>query len=219
MSIEAHASKGDRRLSEAWIKQGSTAGIISVLAYMGAATGLIGGQAGLSLAFAFGPLLSIGFVGFYYFIKSDRNSPILQISTLFGVIAGSIVNMMLVVQQALFEGVSKADRAAMGAAWSGLNWIQLGLDVSWDIYIGVATVLLGLTMWSHPRFGKIFAIISVGLGVALLVLNMSTFPVPPGDAGSVDIGPFVGLWFLVLAIRVRTSVRWWRRTYLPAEQA
>jgi hypothetical protein len=39
------------------------------------------------------------------------------------------------------------------------------------------------------------------LGVLMLVLNAATFPWPPGEAGLFDIGPFVGTWMLVIAIR------------------
>lgn len=211
MESEPGSTSAKRELSEQWVKYGSTAGILSVLCYLIAAIGILPDFVSLLLAFAFGPLLSIGFIGFYHFIKEHRASVSLQVATLFAIIAGSIVNIMLVVQQALFEGVSKADRDAMGPAWAGLNWIQLGLDVSWDIYISVATLLLGIAMWSHPRLGKFFGVVSIVLGVALLVLNLSTFPTPPGEAGSVDVGPFVGLWFLAIAVRVRTSLPWWRK--------
>ena len=40
------------------------------------------------------------------------------------------------------------------------------------------------------------------LGALLVVLNVVTFPTPPADAGLFDIGPFVGLWYLFLMIRV-----------------
>ena len=210
MTTNDRAGEGTGRLGEAWVVYGSTAGILSVLAYLGAATGVAPDRIGLVLAFAFGPLLSVAFVGLYHFLRVHRNTVALQVATLFGVLAGTVVNMMLVVQQALFVGVPKAAREAMGAAWSGLNWIQLGLDVSWDIYIGVATILLGVAMASHPRFGKIAALVSIGLGAALLALNLAAFPTPPGESGSVDVGPFVGLWYLLLCLRARTSVGWWR---------
>jgi len=210
MTTGDRVGDGTDRLGEAWVVYGSTAGIASVLSYLGAASGVAPDRIGLVLAFAFGPLLSVAFVGLDHFIKVHRTTVALQIATLFGVLAGTIVNMMLVVQQALFVGVPEAAREAMGAAWPGLNWIQLGLDVSWDIYIGVATILLGVAMASHPRFGRIAALVSIGLGAALLVLNLAAFPTPPGESGSVDVGPFVGLWYLLLCLRVRTSVGWWR---------
>ena len=38
------------------------------------------------------------------------------------------------------------------------------------------------------------------LAGGLLVLNMITFPTAPAEAGLMDLGPFVGLWMLVLFI-------------------
>jgi len=87
----------------------------------------------------------------------------------------------------------------------------LGMDVSWDIYIGVATVLLGWAIRRHPRFGPVFSAVTIAIGAVLLLLNLLTFPRPPGEAGSVDVGPLVGLWYLVLSIRVWTSLAWWDR--------
>ena len=126
---------------------------MSVLCYVATVAPILPERARTLAAFTFGPLLSIGFVGFYHFLKPHRNTPLLQIAVIFGVIAGTLVNLMLVVQQALFAGTTVDARQDMGAAWSGFNLVQLGLDVSWDIYIAVATILLGLAIASHPRFG------------------------------------------------------------------
>ncbi len=213
MSAEATAPKDDLTLSASWATVGSTAGILSILAYAGAVMPLLPTRVGLVLAFAFGPLLSFAFVGFYHFLKAHRNSPVLQAAMLCGVLAGTLVNLMLVVQQALFIGTPKADRIAIGPAWSALNKIQLGMDVSWDIYISVATILIGLAIWSHPRFGRAYSLVTITLGSTLLALNLATFPIPPAEAGSFDIGPLVALWFLVLSIRMRLLMKWWKRTY------
>jgi hypothetical protein len=42
----------------------------------------------------------------------------------------------------------------------------------------------------------------------LLVFNLSTFPKPPGDTGLIDVGPLVGLWYLAVALRIWSSMRW-----------
>ena len=34
--------------------------------------------------------------------------------------------------------------------------------------------------------------------------------------GLFDVGPFVGLWFVVLSLRMLYSVRWWTDRYVPA---
>ena len=46
------------------------------------------------------------------------------------------------------------------------------------------------------------------IAVALAVANLAVFPEPPGQAGSVDLGPVIGLWYLVVTIRLAGSGRW-----------
>jgi len=132
----------------------------------------------------------------------------IQASMIFGVIAGTIVNMMIVVQSAIFITIPNETRAGMGLAWNGLNMVQLGLDVSWDIYISAATILLGMAMWSHPRFGKIWGIFTMVIGAALFILNVSTFPIPPASAGLFDLGPISGILYLIIVLRILTSLKW-----------
>ena len=199
----------DGELSRSWVRLGAPAGVLAVVAYIGASALPLPERLAMLLAFAFGPLLSVAFVGFYFFLRTHRDSPALQLATLFGVIGGTLVNLMLVVQQALFMGIPADARRAMGPAWAGLNQVQLGIDVSWDIYIAAATILLGLALARHPRFGPVLASITSLIGALLLVLNLWTFPTPPVNAGLLDVGPLVGLWYLVLSVRVWTSLGWW----------
>jgi hypothetical protein len=58
--------------------------------------------------------------------------------------------------------------------------------------------------------------ITVFAGLLLLVLNLWTFPIPPGESGLFDVGPFVGLWFMVLSVRMLFSVTWWSTRFVPA---
>ncbi len=93
-------------------------------------------------------------------------------------------------------------------AYEGLRIVDQGLDVSWDIYFSVATILLGLVMFSHPRFGKIWCVVALLIGGGLLILNLATFPIPPASAGSIDLGPLSGVLYLFVSIRVLTSLKW-----------
>ena len=192
-----------------WIVFGAFAGIIGDLAYVLAIAPL-----GLSpkvvtlFGFVFGPLLSLAFVGIYHFFKVYKKTVVIQASMIFGVIAGTIVNMMIVVQSAIFVTIPNETRAGMGLAWDGLNMVQLGLDVSWDIYISAATILLGVAMCSHPRYGKIWGILTIVIGAALLILNVATFPVPPSSAGLFDLGPITGILYLIIVLRMITSLKW-----------
>ena len=200
------------KLTASWARVGGIAGILSVLAFIGGS--VIGGileapsTIGDLLGFSFGPLLITAFVGLFYLIRAHQDSISLQLGTIFGVIAGAVVTNMIVVQSALFRTIEVGLRDTIGPAWNGLNAIQLGLDVSWDIFISLATILVGIAMFSHPKFGKIFGGITTLIGLLLLVFNLLTFPTPPGSAGLIDLGPVMGIWYLVISVQKLRSVGW-----------
>ncbi len=192
-----------------WIRIAWMSGTASVLCYFLAAFLPLPDVLTRLLAFAFGPLLSIAFLGFYHFLSEHRPGPMLQIACLFGIIAGVLVTSMLVVQVGnnMVRGdllASAADQAAKDAvdlAWRAVNRVQYLLDVVWDIFICIATMLLALVLASHPRFGKLWGSVGFLAGLLLLVLNLQTFPEAPAEAGSVDLGPIVALWMLAVFIR------------------
>jgi tetrahydromethanopterin S-methyltransferase subunit C len=68
--------------------------------------------------------------------------------------------------------------------------------------IGTALVLSGAAMRRRTGLGLGWAIPSIGLGAALIVLNAATFPRPPRERGLIDIGPFIGLFVMSLAARL-----------------
>ena len=198
-----------KRLTKSWIVCGVATGILGDLAYTGAVAPLpIPHGLRMLLGFAFGPLISLAFIGNYHFLKLYRNSVALQAGTVFAVIAGTLVNLMLVVQSAIFLTIPREARADLGLAFDGLNMVQLGMDVSWDIYFSSAMILLGIAMLGHPRFGRIWGAASILIGSGLLVLNLASFPVPPGEAESIDLGPLSGLFYLLASIRIWTSLKW-----------
>ncbi len=103
--------------------------------------------------------ISLSFVSFYHFFKLHRKTVTLQAATTFGIIAGTLVNLMIVVQSAIHLTIPAGARESLGLAYAGLKMVQLGMDVSWDIYLSVATILLGLAMFGHPRFDKMWGVI------------------------------------------------------------
>ena len=80
--------------------------------------------------------------------------------------------------------------------------------MSWDIYISIGTMLFALNMLRHPRFGRIVGGAGIVIGVLLLSLNLISFPVPPAEGGSIDLGPLVGVWYFVVAILMLRSLKW-----------
>jgi hypothetical protein len=192
-----------------WIRVAGLAGTGSVLSYFGAAFLPLPDIATRLLAFAFGPLLIVSFLGMYRYMSRHHDGPVLQTALIFGVIAGAMVTSMLVVQvgnnmvrtDMLQSAESESAREAVNLAWRAVNRVQYLVDVVWDIFICGALILLGTAMFHHPRYGKIWGGVGILLASLLLILNLQTFPEAPAYAGSVDLGPFVALWMLALFIR------------------
>jgi hypothetical protein len=87
--------------------------------------------------------------------------------------------------------------------------VEFGLDLAWDVFLVAGTILFSCAMLADRRFGRRFALPGIVLAVALYVLNFASFPTPPADNGSVDLGPFVGLWYAavsVQALRLRNLI-------------
>jgi hypothetical protein len=64
-------------------------------------------------------------------------------------------------------------------------------------------------MIRDARFGWILGIAGILIAVALLILNLWTFPTPPAAKNLVDLGPLVGVWYLVVTIMM---IRWLMRS-------
>jgi uncharacterized membrane protein YvlD (DUF360 family) len=208
----------DRSLEfvRSWTRVAIVTGFLAVIVYPLLLTVSMPLALTLVLAGAFGPLLSVACFGLYQFMAVHRKTVSLQVAAMFTIIAGTVVNLMLVAQMSIRAAMTTrmaatTDEQALGflrLAYSAADKVQLGLDVSWDIYIGLGTILFGLNMLRNPWFGKIVGSAGMLVGVLLLVFNIATFPVPPGEVGSIDFGPFVGLWYLVVTILM---VRGYRR--------
>jgi hypothetical protein len=202
-----------------WTKAGVIAGVLACSVYPLLVTVPMPMVVTLALAAAFGPLLSVACLGLYHFISAHRKTVSLQIATVFIIVAGAVVNTMLVVQMTVrgFMRIDVAGAADVDAvhlletAYLAVDKVQLGLDISWDIYVSVGTILLALNMLRHPRFGRIIGSLGILVGGALLSFNLYAFPVPPAEAGSIDLGPLLGLWYLVVTVMLARSIGWLRR--------
>ena len=162
----------------------------------------------LLLAFAFGPLFMLCSVGLYNVLKHWKDSINLRIAVLFNIVATAILTMMLVVQltgQAFHRQFSEADRGSVSEEqlrwiFKEVNSIQLGMDLAWDIFISLGTFFFSLVMFNQPKMNKVISLFGMVFSVLLLVFNLAYFPSPPGESGSIDFGPFVAMWYLVLLV-------------------
>jgi len=196
-------------LDRSMVQAGSIAGIAGVLAYFGAAFLPVPDSIARLLAFAFGPLLAISFLGLFHLIATHRDGPALRFGVAFGLMAGVAVTTMLVVQVGnnmawdaqLLAAETEAAKEVARQLHQSVNRVQYLIDVVWDIFITSAGALIGWAMLRHPSFGRIWGGIGIFLSVLLLYLNLDTFPRGPAYAGSVDVGPLLAIWFLAVYCR------------------
>jgi len=205
-----------------WIGSG-IAGIVAVLCYIFAITfpwpkTQLGVSAALLIVSAW-PILSIIYsYGLFTFVAAERDSVANRLAFIFTVVAFTVVLAMVVVQLTIGAGLGEItkglDEQVAVALRRGLRLIDLGLDVAWDLLIGMAMVLLGVAIRGRTGLGLGWAVPSMALGAALIGLNAATFPVPPADGGLFDVGPFVGLFVMALAVRL---VMLGRREAVPTD--
>jgi hypothetical protein len=155
------------------------------------------------LASSMGPLLGVASWGLREFLTLHRRTLAADLGAAANALAGALITAMLLVQFAV--GSRSGDQPGADAVS-----IWLGLDVAWDVYVGLGTFLFGVAALRHPRLGRLIGGAGVAIAVGLLALNLYTFPTPPANAGLVDLGPAVGLWYLVVTIRVLASLGWAR---------
>jgi len=204
-----------------WIKVGIITGFLTIIIYPLLILAPMPRQPTVILAFAIGPLLTVTSVGLYKFVRIHGETVSLQIALGSNIIAGTLFGVMLVVQLALrFPMLAHIERTGDDSVREIVNWVwnvDLGLDLSWDLYIAIGTFLFALNMLRHPKLGRIFAGLGMLVAVAMLGFNIHTFPDPPAEAGLFDLGPFVALWYLVVTIQVLRSFKWARNLLANGE--
>jgi len=189
----------------------SVLGLAVLLVYLGAATGVIKGADNLtlSLVFAIGPVAIIGVLSISRRLAPQGGTLALRAGTTFLVIGFALFTLMLVVQQTIFiqfrqfrsESADEAAREALALVFKGVNLVQIGADVAFDIFYCLGMILLAAVMYRHRDFGKVIGAFGVVSAAALLCFNLYTFPYIPADAGLVDLGPVTGLWWIVVIVQ------------------
>jgi len=203
-------------LTKSWIRVGIVCGLAAVFIYP---LMLLVEMPDMLLAIAaglFGPLLALAGIGTYHFISLHRKTVTVQIAALSNIAAGLTVNLMMIVQLSVNMWMKRSPEAALGGpsrqvlddAWKLVNQVQLGLDISWDIFVAAGTVLFAVSMLGHPKLGRILGWTGILIGTGLFAINFLTFPVPPAESGFIDLGPVMGLWYLVVGIKIIMSLKW-----------
>jgi len=187
-------------------KIGAISGILSIIFYIAAVTIPLPDPFPRLLAFTFPLLWILSYMALYYFLKKEQHTPTLEIAYIFGIIGAALAVTFLVVQQANFIWHQEAMEAAQSddtkkllkATFRGANRVQAGMDVAFDIFITIATMFFGINLARSSKLPSFLGIGMILIAAALLVLNMITFPTGPAEAGLIDMGPFLGIWMLIV---------------------
>lgn len=202
------------RMVRGWVRVGVVAGLVACVSYPLLVFVRMPPFLGTIVALSFGPALGFASVGLYQFLKLHRDGIAAQAAAVSNLLAGALVTAMLAVQLAV-----ATERQAYFAAPDAdegvrtiIHWVWdviLGLDVAFDVYIGLGTLLFGVAMLDHPRLGRVIGWAGILIAVVgTLGFNLYTQPTPPADAGLLDTGPLSGLWYLAVVVLIWRSRRW-----------
>jgi hypothetical protein len=162
---------------------------------------------GVILAASMGILLSLASVGLYYFIQIHKQTISSKIALISNIIAGALLTQMFLVQLAIKSSKPEIVDESSKWIWSSLNHIHYGLDVAWDFYIFLGTLLFAISIFKHPKLGKIFSVAGILISLLMIITNIISFPIPPYEE-YIDFGPFIGLWYLAITIKITFSRKW-----------
>lgn len=197
--------RGNARLTA--IQFGIFAGLMTVVLYPLLLFAPLPDLATTIAAAMLGPMFVFGSWGLRVFLTLDKRTTAGDLAMLCNALAGALFTAMLLVQLAVKS-------VAIGSVELPLVGVWLGLDVAWDTYGGLGTILFSLAASWHPRLGRVVGVSGLVVAAALLALNYYSFPTPPGEAGLIDLGPLVALWYLVVTLMVWRSLGWARARIL-----
>lgn len=190
---------------------GGIAGALSICCYIGAIVyswpdTQLGTSLSVVVVSAFPILGMISCYAICSFIAAEREGATNRIAFVFAIAGFTTLLAMLLVQMAVVSGLTEItrdlDAATAKVLRQALRMVDLGLDVAWDLLMSTALIFWGFALRKRSGFGPGWAFPLMALGVLLIVLNVATFPCPPGSRGSFDMGPVAGIFLLALNIRL-----------------
>ncbi len=190
---------------KAWLNTGIIAGVIACIVYpLAIFVPITNHQFTLIVGSSFGPALAIASIALGKILLERNWSVSAQLGAISNTIAAAFATAMIIVQLAIrFSTVPsydpQLDKFIINRIWD----VVLGLDVTFDVFIGLGTIFFGISMLRDVRFGKIVGILGILIGsIVILGFNFYSFPTPPKDAGLFDPGPVSGLWYTIVTIQI-----------------
>jgi hypothetical protein len=192
-----NVNTSSKELDYRWAGITAISGIAGLISYVAVLAADHSDAYAASLAFVFAFGMAVSSIGIYHVLGGAEGPRLGLIAAVANITATGLLLAMLTVQMSVYAVVQQPD-AAIKVVWGGL-------DVAWDLYIGAGTILFGLCMFGRRGLGAWLAVPGLLIGALLLIFNIATFPKPPANVGLVDVGPLVGLWYLVVYVRLGVS--------------
>ncbi|OGO71945.1 MAG: hypothetical protein A2Z37_03060 [Chloroflexi bacterium RBG_19FT_COMBO_62_14] len=209
MAEETTVSKQREDELTGWTNIAVAAGLLACFSYPLMVYVPLPRLAQVTMGATFGPSLAVASVALARVLQERRRAPSIELAAILNSLAGALVTAMIIVQLAINYSTAPAADEQLTDLLTRRIWdVVLGLDVAFDVFIGLATLLFALNMLGDPRFGKVIGWAGASISVFLLLgANFYFFPDPPRQHGFPEIGIFVGLWYLAVVLLIVRSVR------------
>lgn len=190
---------------------GGIAGVLSICSYYIAIIfpwpeTQLGTSASVLAGSAFPILGMISCYALCNFIAAEKEGVANRIAFVFAIAGFTTLLAMLLVQLAVVSGLPEItrdlDTTTAKVLRRAMRMVDLGLDVAWDLLFSTAMIFWGVALLKRTGFGPAWGFPLMALGGLLIILNVATFPWPPGSHGSFDLGPVAALFLLALNIRL-----------------
>ncbi len=198
-----------------WMKIGIATGLVACFVYPVMTLVDLPLIPQLILGASFGPALAIASIALAQILQARRYTPTVKLAEIFNSLAGALVTAMIIVQLAINYSTAPVPDEQLSALLKHRIWdVVLGLDVSFDIFIGLGTLFFAINLIRDPRFGRIIGWAGIFVSIVpLLGANIFYFPDPPYVHGFPHVGIFTGLWYLGVVLLM---IRWARKGKLDS---
>lgn len=192
-----------------WARIGIVSGFLACFAYPIAVFVSLPRIPQVLLGASFGPALFVASFALARIMQARRHAPSLELAAICNALAGALVTAEIIIQLAINYSTAPVADDQLATLLRDRLWdIVLGLDVSFDVFIGLATLLFAVNMMRDPRFGRIIGWAGAFVSVVMLFgANIYFFPDPPYTHGFPHVGIFTGLWYLAVVLLMVRSIR------------
>jgi hypothetical protein len=187
-------------------------GVVAVACYFFGAVLELPVPDGISLLIFFG-FPAFGITQWYLLrniLSAEGKNVIADLALIFAAAGFTLLTAMVMAQMGARLGIAdlqsqaanEVEKSELKMILKGVRFVDLGIDVAWDFFIGTAFILTGIAMRRADGLGLPWGLPLSILGALLIALNAWTFPWPPNTRGLFDIGPLCATFLLILSIRL-----------------